>query len=73
MNGNNQSRLSKRGQAIARVRKCLHEQRWTAAAFDTRRWVAAFDEGAKAMWEISRYGNKPMHVLLPARHVAGVG
>ena len=65
--------LARRPHAIARVRKCLHEQRWTAAAFDTRKWVAAFDEGAKAMWEISRYGKKPMHVLLPARHVAGVG
>ena len=69
------SSLAARPHAIARVRACLAEHRWTSAAFDTRRWVAAFDEGARAMWEVARYraDGRPMHVLLPARHVPGLG
>ena len=68
------SALAASPHAIARVRACLAARRWTSAAFDTRRWVAAFDAGVTAMWEVARCrGQKPMHVLLPARHVPGVG
>jgi protein O-GlcNAc transferase len=65
--------LAARPHTMRRVRMCLAAHRWTSAAFDTRRWVAAFDAGARAMWEVARYGRAPMHVLLPARHVSGVG
>ena len=41
------------------------------AAFDTERWVGAFEEGVRSMVEVYRYGLKPMHVLQPARHLLG--
>ena len=55
------------------MRACLARGRWTHAAFDTRRWVGAFDEGARMIWEVHRNGLKPMHILLPARHLSGAG
>lgn len=61
--------LAAQPHALAKVRACLAANRWTAPAFDTRRWVAAFDAGVRAVWEVARYGHKPMHVLLPSRHV----
>ena len=67
--------LATRPRAIAKVRACLEARRWTSPAFDTRRWVQAFDTGARAIWEVARLRgtDRPMHVLMPARHVPGVG
>ena len=67
------SGLAGKPAAIAAVRTCLHAHRWTSAAFDTRKWVAAFDEGARIMWELHRNRLPAHHILLPARHVPGVG
>ncbi len=57
----------------AAMRTCLARGRWTHAAFDARRWVHHFDEGARFLWEIHRHGLRPMHVLLPSRHMMGGG
>ena len=64
--------VASRPHVATKMRRCLTESRWTAAAFDTQRWVDAFDEGARMVWEHHRYGMRAMHVLLPARHVPGV-
>ena len=55
------------------LRDCLARGRWTRAAFDTRRWVTAFDDGVTMISEIHRSGLLPMHVLLPVRHAMGGG
>ena len=65
--------MARRPATAAEMRACLSRQRWTSAAFDTQGWVASFDEGARMMWELHRYGLSPRHVLLPARHVPAVG
>ena len=67
------SAVARRPSTARAVRECLARHRWTSAAFDTRRWVHTFDEGARMMWELQRQKTEPMHLLLPnARHVANV-
>ena len=63
--------VATRPAAATTMRTCLAKGRWTRAAFDTARWVGAFDEGARLIWEVHRHGLQPMHVLLPARHMMG--
>ena len=55
----------------AEMKRCLARTRFTRAAFDTRRWVRAFDLGVHMMWETHKYGLGPMHLLTPARHMMG--
>ena len=64
--------LAARESRSAALRACLDRNRWTAAAFDTERWIGAFEAGASAICAIHRYGLAPMHVLMPTRHLPGV-
>jgi len=49
------------------LRGCLARHRWTSAAFDTARWVSAFDDAVHMIVDNHRRGLAPKHMLAEAR------
>jgi len=59
--------LARRRATFDALRARLARHRWTSAAFDTARWVRAFDEGVHMIVDNHRRGLPPKHLLSFAR------
>ena len=59
--------LAQRPAVFDALRARLARHRWTAAAFDTARWVRAFDDGVHMIVENHRRGLPAKHLLSHAR------
>ena len=49
------------------LRRCLARHRWTSAAFDTARWVNAFDDAVHMIVDNHRRGLPAKHMLADAK------
>ena len=62
--------LAARPASFDALRAQLARHRWTAAAFDTERWVRAFDGGVHMIVDNHRRGLPAKHLLSLARTAA---